>query len=76
VLRHVPGLNAELQAREVRLVHIVGLALDVCVRWSALDAARLGYRVTVLRSATAATGIEQANNAEQQLKQAGVAVVG
>lgn len=31
---------------------VVGLALDVCVRATALDARRLNYRATVLRSYT------------------------
>lgn len=41
------GLDGYLRARGVTAVVLAGLATDFCVAWSALDAARLGYRVTV-----------------------------
>jgi nicotinamidase/pyrazinamidase len=41
------GLHGYLQERGLRDVTLVGLATDFCVAYSALDAARLGYRVTV-----------------------------
>lgn len=41
-------LHKYLQANQVAHVHIVGLATDYCVKHTALDAARLGYVVTVL----------------------------
>ncbi|MBE0454366.1 bifunctional nicotinamidase/pyrazinamidase [Roseovarius autotrophicus] len=41
------GLHGYLQERGVSTLTLVGLALDFCVYYSALDAARLGYRVTV-----------------------------
>jgi nicotinamidase/pyrazinamidase len=43
-------LDAELRARGVERLLVVGLALDVCVKATALDAARLGYRTSVLTS--------------------------
>lgn len=45
------GLHGYLQDRGVRSVTLVGLATDYCVAYSALDAARLGYRVMVLEGA-------------------------
>ena len=42
------GLDGYLRARGVGAVTLVGLATEFCVAYSALDAARLGYRVTVL----------------------------
>ena len=45
------GLHGYLQDRGVRHLTLVGLATDYCVAYSALDAARLGYRVTVLQGA-------------------------
>jgi nicotinamidase/pyrazinamidase len=41
------GLHGYLQDRGARDLVLVGLALDYCVAYSALDAARLGYGVTV-----------------------------
>ena len=45
------GLEGYLRARGVRDLVLVGLATDFCVAWSALDAARLGFSVTVLEGA-------------------------
>lgn len=43
------GLHGYLQTRGITDLTMVGLATDFCVNYSALDAARLGYRVTVRR---------------------------
>lgn len=45
------GLDGYLRARGVTRVTLAGLATDYCVAYSALDAARLGYGVTVRLSA-------------------------
>jgi nicotinamidase/pyrazinamidase len=45
------GLHGYLQARGVSRLTLVGLATDYCVAYSALDAAGLGYSVTVLQGA-------------------------
>lgn len=41
------GLDGYLRSRGIRAVTLVGLATDFCVAFSALDAARLGFAVTV-----------------------------
>ena len=41
------GLDGLLRGLGVDALTLVGLATDFCVAWSALDAARLGYAVTV-----------------------------
>lgn len=41
------GLEGYLRTRGVREITLVGLATDFCVAYSALDAARLGFGVTV-----------------------------
>jgi nicotinamidase/pyrazinamidase len=41
------GLEGYLRTRGIDTVTIVGLATDFCVAYSALDAARLGFKVTV-----------------------------
>jgi nicotinamidase/pyrazinamidase len=45
------GLEGYLRTRGVTSVTLVGLALDYCVHYSAVDAAKLGFDVTVLESA-------------------------
>jgi len=45
------GLAGYLRDRGVRHVHLAGLATDFCVLWSALDARRLGFDVTVIEAA-------------------------
>ncbi|MEM6371983.1 MAG: bifunctional nicotinamidase/pyrazinamidase [Pseudomonadota bacterium] len=44
------GLEGYLRTRGVRTVTMVGLATDFCVNFSAVDAAKLGFEVTVLTS--------------------------
>ena len=42
------GLDGYLHNRGITTLTMVGLATDFCVNYSAVDAARLGYEVTVL----------------------------
>lgn len=44
------GLEGYLRSRGVEAVTLVGLATDFCVNFSAVDAAKLGFRVTVVDS--------------------------
>lgn len=41
------GLDGYLRTRGIDTLTLVGLATDFCVNYSALDAAKLGYQVTV-----------------------------
>lgn len=45
------GLAGYLRERGVASIWLAGLATDFCVNYSALDAARLGFRVTLLEDA-------------------------
>lgn len=45
------GLHFYLQGLELKRVYLVGLALDVCVYYSALDALRLGFDVSLVEDA-------------------------
>ena len=44
------GLEGYLRSRGVEKVTLVGLATDYCVNFSAVDAAKLGFDVTVIES--------------------------
>lgn len=45
--QNATGLHQYLQGKNISDVYIVGLATDYCVKFTALDAAQLGYSTTV-----------------------------
>ena len=51
------GLDAWLRQRGFHRLCLVGLATDFCVAWSAEDAVRLGYEVTVIEDACHGIGL-------------------
>jgi nicotinamidase/pyrazinamidase len=51
------GLDGWLRQRGFRRLFLVGLAMDFCVAWSAEDAVRLGYEVTVIEDACRGIGL-------------------
>jgi len=52
------GLSGYLRERGFRHVYLCGLATDFCVTWSALDARREGFEVTVIEDACRAIDLE------------------
>ena len=69
------GLDGYLRSRGVTSVTLAGLATDFCVAWSAVDAARHGYDVTVLEGATRAIDLNGSLAAARRLmRDAGVKV--
>jgi nicotinamidase/pyrazinamidase len=46
------GLAGYLRERGLKHVYLAGLATDFCVAWSALDARKAGFEVTVIEDAT------------------------
>lgn len=75
--RHTTGLAAWLHARGVTEVLVCGLALDYCVRFTALDAREAGFTTTVVRDATRAVELTPGDGeaAVAALRAAGVRVV-
>jgi nicotinamidase/pyrazinamidase len=67
-------LQEYLAAAGVRHLYIGGLATDYCVRYSALDALRLGFAVTVLTEGVAGVDATPGDSvrALEEMKQAGV----
>ena len=63
-----------LRKRDVTEVEVVGLALDYCVKATALDAAREGFDTTVLLEGTRAVADETGEQAIVELREAGVTV--
>jgi len=52
------GLDGYLRSRGATHLTLVGLATDFCVAYSAIDAARLGFSVTVLEGACRAIDLD------------------
>jgi nicotinamidase/pyrazinamidase len=71
-------LERLLRERGVDTVDVAGLALDYCVKATALDARRAGFDVTVHRGATRAVEVTPGDGerAVSELRAAGVEVVG
>ena len=70
------GLEGYLHVRGVRRLTLVGLATDYCVAYSALDAVRLGFEVTVRLEACRAIDLGGSLAvAKDHMRAAGVLVV-
>ncbi|MCW1930846.1 bifunctional nicotinamidase/pyrazinamidase [Pararhodobacter zhoushanensis] len=71
------GLDGYLRSRGVTTLTLAGLATDFCVAYSALDAARLGYAVTVRLDACRGIDLEGSLAAAlDQMRAAGVLLHG
>ncbi|MBV8988824.1 MAG: nicotinamidase [Solirubrobacterales bacterium] len=69
-------LERVLREREVDRVHVAGLALDYCVKATALDAKRAGFDVVVHLDATRPVEVQRGDGerAVRELREAGVTV--
>ena len=68
-----PDLDAWLREHGIEAVDVAGIATDYCVRATALDAARSGYRTTVLKDLAAGIAADLRPTYEE-LEAAGVDV--
>jgi len=69
------GLEGYLRNRGASSVTMVGLATDYCVAYSALDAARLGFKATVLKGSCRAIDLGGSlAEALEKMRAAGVAL--
>lgn len=67
------GLHGYCQTRGITALTLVGLATDFCVNYSAVDAARLGYAVTVREDLTRAIDMGGSLDAARKgMREAGV----
>jgi nicotinamidase/pyrazinamidase len=73
---HTP-LERLLRDHGVDVLHVAGLALDYCVKVTALDGCRAGFEVIVHRNATRPVDVHAGDGerAIQELRSAGVAVL-
>lgn len=71
------GLAGYLRERGLSRLVFAGLATDYCVRWSAVDAVRLGFEARVVMDACRAIDLDGSlAEAEAEMRAAGVALVG
>lgn len=71
------GLDGYLRSRGVTRLTLAGLATDFCVAYSALDAARLGFAVSVRLDACRAIDLDGSLAAAlEQMRAAGVSLLG
>jgi nicotinamidase/pyrazinamidase len=67
------GLTSYLKERGVKQVYVVGLALDYCVAWSALDARASGFTTVVIEDACKAIDMHGSlDKAWRDMRSAGV----
>jgi len=71
------GLDAYLKSQGVTRVYVVGLALDYCVKYTALDAERAGYDTTLIADASRAVNLEPGDGADAiaTMRAAGINVI-
>ncbi|WP_089727007.1 bifunctional nicotinamidase/pyrazinamidase [Candidatus Thiosymbion oneisti] len=75
--KNATGLGDYLKKRWVDEVYITGLALDVCVKFTALDANSLGFKTKVVVDATRAVNINagDGDRAIADMKAVGIEIV-
>lgn len=68
-------LKDVLRGKGVRDVFVVGLAADYCVKWTAVDAAKAGFRSFVVEEGTRCVVPSGWEGIKQELRDAGVSVI-
>lgn len=69
------GLASEMRRHEIKRVWVAGLAQDVCVRETVLDALREGFEVGLLKCATRPVDPRKGREALEQMRSAGASIV-
>ncbi|MGI9542193.1 MAG: bifunctional nicotinamidase/pyrazinamidase [Cyclobacteriaceae bacterium] len=71
------GLGDYLKEQGVDKVFIVGLATDYCVKYTALDAAHLGFETTVITDATKGVNLQPGDSdvAMKEMEEKGVRLI-
>jgi nicotinamidase/pyrazinamidase len=75
--RKATGLSDLLKENDVRQVYLVGVATDYCVKFTALDAAQLGFETCLIRDASRGVNLNpgDVNEAVADMVDAGVKVI-
>ena len=75
--RKATGLHEVLKDAGITDVYVMGLATDYCVKWTALDAVRLGYRVFLFQDGCRGVGLgpTDVEDALHAMREAGVTLL-
>lgn len=73
--RQATGLGAYLQDKNVETVYLVGLATDVCVKFTALDARRLGLATCLVEDGCRGLDDRSVTRALEEMRAAGVQII-
>lgn len=75
--RKSTGLGEWLKAQGITEVYVCGLATDYCVKFSALDAVRVGFKTYLIEDASRGVNLQpnDVSDAIAEMKRAGVTVV-
>jgi nicotinamidase/pyrazinamidase len=75
--RKATGLGEWLKAKAVREVFVCGLATDYCVKFTALDAAEIGFKTHLIEDASRGVNLRPGDVKKtlEEVKRAGVAVI-
>lgn len=75
--RRETGLADYLKERAIRDIYLLGLALDYCVKYSALDARQLGLNTHVIADGCRGIGLEpgDVDRAFDDMKRAGAVLL-
>ena len=68
-------LDSKLKELEVESVFVSGLALDFCVKFTALDAKNLNYKTYVLQDASRGISDEGITEALEEMKENGIEII-
>ena len=76
--RKATGLGDYLAEREVDTVYILGVATDYCVKFTALDAAELGFMTFLIEDGCRGVNLrpDDVEKAIEEMQRAGVSLVG
>lgn len=71
------GLHDYLQEHNIKTLYLAGLTTDYCVKYSALDALKLGYDVYVIKDACKAVNLSpnDEKKALEEIEQAGAKII-
>ncbi len=75
--RRSTGLGEWLKAQRVTEVFVCGLATDYCVKFTALDAAKMGFKTHLIEDASRGVNLrpDDVRNAIEEMNRAGVVVM-
>jgi len=68
-------MEEELDKKHVGKVYVVGIALDFCVFYSAMDSQKLGYETFVVKDATRGIDEDEIDRALDEMKKAGIKII-